>query len=131
MSLSYIFWPNPQATTYDNPKVLALFAVCASMVVLSLIIRVWRRKLGNTVTRRLTRSWPSALLWFAGVALVLVVARVEQISYISMRMWWIVWAVALLFFVYGQMRRWKAMHYEVLPQQRVDDPRAKYLPKKK
>jgi hypothetical protein len=129
--LSYIFWPNPQATTYDNPKVLALLALCGLMIALGFAISFWRKQKGNPVTRRLTRSWPAACIWFGGIGLVLLIARVEQISYISMRVWWMVWAAALLLYVYVQFRRWRMMHYEVLPTHRMSDPREKYLPKRK
>ncbi len=129
--LSYLFWPNPQATTYDNPKVMALLIACGLMIVMSFAIAYWRRQKGNPVTRRLARSWPSAFVWFGGSGLVLAVARVEQISYISMRVWWIAWAFVLLLFVYAQFRRWRMMHYEVLPSSRINDPREKYLPKRK
>jgi hypothetical protein len=129
--LSYLFWPNPQATTYDNPKVMAILGLCGLFIVLSFAVARWRKTKGNPVTRRLARSWPSAFIWFGVIGFILAIARVEQISYISMRVWWIVWGAVLLLFVYMQFRRWRTMHYEVLPQSRVNDPREKYLPKKK
>ncbi|MBM3227986.1 hypothetical protein FJZ27_03975 [Candidatus Peribacteria bacterium] len=131
MSLSYLFWPNPQATSYDSPKVVAILVACAAMVALSFAVRSWRVRQTNPVTKRLSRGWSAALLLFAGFALVFVVARVEGISFVSMRVWWIVWAVALVFVLLAQVRRWRAMHYEVLPSSSIHDPREKYLPKKK
>lgn len=130
-TVSYLFWPNPQAATYGNPKVMALLGMCAAFLILSVIIRRWRRHVQNPVTYRLSRSWAAASVWFGAVGLVLAVARVEQISYISMRVWWGVWLVAILLTVFLQWKRWRAMHYKVLPKERVDDPREKYLPKRK
>ena len=129
--VTYLLWPNPEAVPYDNPKVMALLALCAAFIVLSFVVRRWRLRLQNTVTRRLSKSWPGALIWFGAVGLVLAVARVEQISYISMRLWWGVWLLALLFMVFVQWKRWRTMHYEVLPKEKVNDPREKYLPKRK
>ena len=129
--VTYLLWPNPEAATYDNPKVMALLAVCAGFVLLSFVIRRWRLHVSNPVTRRLSKSWSSAALWFGLVGLVLAVARVEQISYISMRLWWAVWLLCLILVLVVQTRRWRALHYQVLPKEKTNDPREKYLPKKK
>tara|TARA_Y100000310_G_C19951035_1_gene476848 strand:+ start:120 stop:314 length:195 start_codon:yes stop_codon:yes gene_type:complete len=62
----------------------------------------------------------------------MVVCRVEGISYLSMRMWWFVWLLAIAFFVFLQVKMFRARHYEVLPnEQHIEDPKEKYLPKKK
>lgn len=129
--VTYLLWPNPEAVPYDNPKVMALLVVCVAFIVLSFVLKRWRMRVGNPITRRLSKSWAGAAIWFGAVGLVLAVARVEQISYISMRLWWAVWLLALIFTVFVQAKRWRAMHYEVLPKERVNDPREKYLPKRK
>ena len=129
--ITYLLWPNPEAATYDNPKVIVLFCICAVLVVLSVIIRRWRLHVQNPITRRLSRSWASATLWFGLTGLILAVARVEQISYISMRVWWAVWLLAIVLMFFVQWKRWRTMHYSVLPREKIDDPREKYLPKRK
>ena len=129
--VTYLLWPNPEAPGYDNPKVMALLTICAAFVVLSMVLRTWRLHMHNPVTKRLSRSWSSAALWFGLVGLVLAVARVEQISYISMRLWWGVWLLILVLVLVTQIRRWRAMHYQIVPKQKVNDPREKYLPKKR
>jgi uncharacterized membrane protein YfcA len=129
--VSYMFWPNPEAATYDNPKVIALFAVCVAFIILSVMLRMWRQRVQNPVTRRLSRSWAAAATWFGVMGLVLAVARVEQISYVSMRFWWAVWLLALIVTLVVQTKRWRSLHYQVLPQKKINDPREKYLPKRK
>lgn len=129
--VTYLLWPNPESVPYSNPKVMALLGICAAFVVLSFAVRRWRLHLSNPVTKRLSKSWASATAWFGIVGLVLAVARVEQISYVSMRLWWGVWLLALLFTVFVQAKRWRAMHYQVLPKEKMNDPREKYLPKRK
>lgn len=129
--VSYLFWPNPEAASYDNPKVMALLGLCAALIVLSVVIRRWRLSVENPVTRRLSRGWASAAIWFGVVGIVLAVARVEQISYISMRFWWAVWLFALVLMLFVQGRRWRTLHYQVLPKEKMNDPREKYLPKRK
>ena len=128
---SYLFYPNPGNATYESPKVLILFAVCFGLVVCSFALRVWRGRLQNPVTKRLSRSWSSACLWFSVIGLVLIISRVEQISYVSMRFLWVLWAIVLLFYLFIQVKQFRARHYEQLPKETVEDPREKYLPKRK
>ena len=129
--LIYLFWPNPGNATYESPKALALLVFCAVLVVGSLAIRFWRKSLKNSVTRKLSRSWPAASFWFGLTGLILVVCRVEGISYLSMRFLWVLWGLSLLLFLYFQVKLFRARHYEVVPREERMDPREKYLPKKK
>lgn len=129
--LSYLFWPNPGNATYQSPKGLALLVFCAALVIASFALRFWRTKLTNSMTRKLSRSWPSAAFWFGLTGLVFVVSRVEGISYLSMRFLWVLWFVGLVVYLYAQWRLFRARHYEVLPREESHDPREKYLPKKR
>jgi hypothetical protein len=128
--LSYIFWPNPGNAHYDSPKAMALIIICALMVVGSFVLSQWRKK-ASAGMRKSSKSWPTASFWFGLIGLVLVVARVEQIQFIAMRLWWILWALFLVLFIGFQVKNYRARHYEVIPTITEDDPRAKYLPKKK
>jgi len=130
--LIYLFWPNPGNADYSSPKSLILLVVCVLLVVVSFAIKYWRKKQSNAVTRKLTRSWPSVTLWFGLVGLFLVICRVESISYLSMRVWWVVWGVVLVVYILFQLKMFRMRHYNVLPQKkREHDPREKYLPKSK
>ena len=129
--LSYIFWPRPPATGYDNPKIqLALF-VCSTLVLATFALRYWRRRLRNSQTRKLSRSWASASMTFGLSGLLFAVARAEDISYVSMRFWWVLWFTLLVVYVVLQVRVFRARHYETLPKTVIEDPRDKYLPGKK
>jgi hypothetical protein len=129
-ALVYLFYPNPGNAYYSSPKALTLMIVCAVLVLGSFLVRYLRR--GWTAKlRQLSRSWPSAAFWFGISGLVLVVARVEQIQYVAMRFLWVVWIAALGLYVFLQLRLFKARYYEVLPSAAGDDPREKYLPKKR
>jgi hypothetical protein len=126
--LIYFVWPNPGNASYTSPKVVALLLICAALILLSFIVKVWRARQINPVTRKLTSSWSGAIFWFGVVGLILVVARVEQIQFLAMRVLWIVWALVFALYLLLQARRWHLRHYEVLPRERVEDPREKYLP---
>ena len=128
--LVYLFYPNPANAYYSSPKAALLLVICGLMVLVSFVVRYLRRN-WDPKLRQLSRSWGSVLFWFGLVGLVLVVSRVEQIQYVSMRFWWLVWLLAMVAYVFLQFRLYKAKYYEVLPTAAISDPRDKYLPKKK
>ncbi len=73
--LSYIFWPRPPQIGYDNQKLIAVLVFCGGLILISFIMKRWRKKLRNSQTKKLSRSWPSAALWFGIVGLLLGVSR--------------------------------------------------------
>ncbi len=81
--------------------------------------------------RKLSKSWPTASLWFGLVGLILVVARAEGIQYIAMRFWWVLWVAAGIAYLFFQFRLFRARHYEIIPAKKVIDVRDEYLPKAK
>ena len=83
------------------------------------------------MTKKLMRAWPAAMRWAGAVGLVLVIARVEDIQFLSMRVLWLLWALIFLGFVILQVWKFRLKHYTILPKEYVDDPREKYLPKVK
>lgn len=128
--LSYIFWPNPGNASYDSPKAMALLIACVVMIVASFVLSAWRKRASQGM-RRSSKSWPSAAFWFGLIGAVLVISRVEQIQFVAMRLWWFIWGLALVAYIFFQVKNYRSRHYEVIPSISVDDPRAKYLPKKK
>lgn len=129
--LVYLFWPNPGNATYGSPKAMLLLIICILLVVASFGVRLRRRSIRSGVLRKLTRSWASAAFWFGVTGLVMVVARAEQIQYLSMRFLWVLWALLLLLYLCLQVRLWRARYYEVVPSVITEDPRGKYLPRQK
>ncbi|MBT4119367.1 MAG: hypothetical protein HOG89_00060 [Candidatus Peribacter sp.] len=130
--LSYLFWPNPPVPSYDSPKVVIVLLVCVLLMFGSFAIKRWRNSQSNAVTRKLSRSWQSASFWFGIVGLFMAVCRVEGISYLSMRFWWVVWGAIVVIYIGFQIKMFRSRHYEIVPQEaKEQDPREKYLPKKK
>ncbi len=129
--LVYLFWPRPGATTYDNPKVVFLLFLCAGLIVASFVVRRWRRRLQNPVTKRLSRSWSSALFWFGLTSLFLIVARAEDVSFLSMRFLWVVWSLGAALFLFFQVKQFRMRHYEKLPTEIQEGPLEQYLPRRK
>lgn len=130
-TFSFFFWPNPGNASYGSPKAMVLIIFCAVLIVAAVVISFWRKSLKNQVTKKLSRSWASACFWFGFTGLILIIARVEQIQYIAMRIWWLVWVVVAILYIWFQIKMFRSRHYEVIPAQTVQDPRSKYLPKQK
>ena len=129
--LSYLFWPNPGISSYDQPKVIALLVACALLILAAVGLKVWRAKIGNPVLRKLSKSWAGAAGWFGGIGIFLIVSRVEGVQYISMRFWWLVWLLAAAAYLYVQWRKFRMRYYQVLPSEQSADPLDRYLPRKK
>lgn len=121
--LSYLFWPNPGAVSYADPHPLIALALCGVFLLASLVLHCMRG--------RLVHNFARAALWFGLVGLLLVVARAEEIQYISMRFWWIVWGGSLLLYAVVQCRRARLLWYEVISSAVSPDLREKYLPHRK
>ncbi len=129
--LTYLFYPNPGRLTYGSTEIVALLAVCGALIVLSFLIRLWRSRTANGMTKKLTRSWSSLTFWFGIVGLVLIVCRVEKIQFLAMRFLWVFWGVFLLLALVMQYRVFRSRHYEVMPRVGKVDPRDQYLPGRK
>lgn len=129
--LRYLFHPNPGMVGYGTPSMVLLLVVGLGLIALSIGLRFWRKGLQNPITRKLSRSWAGATLWFGITAAILVVARVEGIQFLAMRCMWLVWGIAAAVYVFFQYRLFTRRHYEVLPRIAVNDPRDRYIPGKK
>ena len=128
--LGYLFHPNPGYADYTSPKVLILFVVCIVFVLASFFVTRWRKGLSNTVTKKLSKSWASALRWFGITGVFLIICRVEQIQYFAMRSLWALWFIVVLLYVGLQLWFFKRKHYTVVTKEKKEDPREKYLPNK-
>lgn len=129
--LTYLFWPNPGNAGYDSPKAIALMVFCLLLIIAAFGISFWRKRQENQARRRLSRSWAAASAWFGATGLFLVIARVEQIQFLAMRFLWVLWVCAAIAYIVFQVRSYRLKYYEVIPAKKINDPRSKYLPKRK
>lgn len=127
----YLFWPNPGNAHYGTTSMLAALIACGLLVVFAFTFRLWRNRMGNPVLKKLSRSWSSAAFWFGVSGIVMVVSRVEGIGFLAMRFLWVLWAIALALFLIVQIRLFRLRYYEKLPVEGSDDPRDRYLPRRK
>lgn len=129
--LSYWLWPNPAGWHYSDPKVMGILAFCAALIILSFIVRYWRRRIKNPMTKTLSKSWSIALFWFGLSGAFLTVSRVETIQFLSMRAVFAFWVLLVVLYCILQIVLFRRRHYTVLERAQVIDERDKYLPRKK
>lgn len=129
--LIFLFWPNPGSATYASPKAFALLIFCIVLVAASLVFSMWRKRQKNPLMKQLSRSWASTSFWFGLIGLIFVFARVENIQFLAMRIWWVFWIIFAIWYVYFQVKRFRARYYQVLSVEKSADPRSAYLPKRK
>lgn len=128
--LSYIFYPNPVAPSYTNVKVLTALFIVFALAAFAVWFRRKLRKSHDTQLKKLASGWPTAAWWFAMTALVMIVARVESISYVSMRFWWGVWLVFAILYIALQYKVFSSRYYTIV-EKRVKKKLSPYLPKKR
>jgi hypothetical protein len=128
---SYWFWPNPGGWYYTDPKVMAILAACAALVVLSFAINFWRRGLQNAITKKLSVGWSRAAFWFGLTGAFLAACRVEGIQFLAMRAVFALWILSGILYVVFQIVNFRRRHYTVLERTQVVDERDKYLPRRK
>lgn len=129
--LTYLFYPNPGNADYTSPKALAAIIICIVLMLAALGLSYWRKNMASGPMRKISKSWASAAFWFGLTGAILVVSRIEEIQFISMRFIWVLWTAALVWYIVWQFRNYRLRYYEVLPSTPIIDPRSKYLPKKK
>ncbi len=130
-ALSYLFWPNPGGAAYGDPHPRMALAICSALLLLSLALRILRVRSRSGSVRRFAQSFDRVALWFGVTGLLLVVARVEEIQYLAMRFWWIVWGGSVVLCCIVRLRRLRLLGYDVIPSAAPPDSREKYLPRRK
>lgn len=130
--LQYLFYPNPPTAQYNSPKVILLLVLCVLLIAGAWVFKKWRIKHGDTMFKKLSKSWGAAANWFGFIALILLVARTEGISFIAMRILWVFWALAFVAYIGIQYKLYKMRYYKIAPKIKAKkDPRTKYLPNRK
>ena len=125
--LTYLFWPNPGVASYAHPALLLLLIFCISLIAAGMTLR-WLRVRMDTVTRKLTRSWPIFCIVFGATWCAFVISRVEGVQYLSMRFLWVIWIAALAFIIFLQWKLYRTQHYRIERVSRENSARDKYLP---
>lgn len=110
------------------------FAGLIFLFIVSFAFEYFRRKCINESYKRVLRGVPSTMRWVSFIMLIMTWTRIVGIPYISMRVWWF---MLVLFIVYYLVRLWR--NYRVFESKKhffgskvqTQDNLKKYLPTKK
>lgn len=129
LTLHYYFNPYP-GSGFQFSKII--LAGCLVVFLLGIFILFYRKKKAQPRHKKWIQTYGKRIINMAIVALGLLFVREVGIPYFSMRLWWGIWAIMLLIFSFmalKQFRKANRLTLEIKPK--AQDPRAKYLPKKK
>lgn len=95
--LGYLFHPNPGKYFPLGNWILGFF-VLLLIVAIAIFIVQHMVKL-NPVLKRILRKTPMYLFWFAIGGFVLIFMRLGEASYLSMRLWLVIWGALFIWYL--------------------------------
>lgn len=125
LTFKYYFDPNPGAQ-FKYWLVMLIFA--AVLFVVGVLVKAYRNKTEDKILRKMLRSYPTKLFWFAVVAVLLTAVRVEGISLFSMRFLWIVYFAILIYVVAGNIQKFYKEYPRKVKQSLSHQSQNQYLP---
>lgn len=129
LTLSYYISPRPDPDFQFTKLTLALI-VC--FFVLSIIIKIYRKKYAkDAIVKKMIKRYPGKLLLFATILIVLLLTREAGVPFLSMRLWWFLFLIVLIWWVLKIALNFKKEYKRRLKQVNKHAVKAKYLPKKK
>jgi hypothetical protein len=94
---SYILHPNPGKLFPLAPYILCFFALLVAIaIVLFVALRVIKP---NPVLKRILRKTPTRLFAFGITGVVLVLLRLGEAAYLSMRAWLVIWGILFIWYI--------------------------------
>lgn len=129
LTLSYYFAPYPNPNFQFSKITLA---ICALILVAGIALIFFRKKMGSSKQQKWIRLYGKRLVNMGILGLALLFFREVGIPYFSMRIWWVVWLILLIAFsVLAVKHAIKAKNQVTVVKPKAEDPRTKYLPKRK
>lgn len=97
-SLNYYFSHSSLSTTSFMDGYFFYWGI--SLLILGIIYAIIQKFfLKKSKFKKATKNYPSVLIWFGIIALLLTWFRYEHLPYLSLRFWWIIYDLVLLIFI--------------------------------
>lgn len=129
LTLNYYFDPSPGADFQFTKLTLVLIIL---LFLLSIAIRIYRRKYAkDAVLKKMLKRYPGRFFTFGIILLFLLLSREAGIPYLSMRFWWFVLFIYIIYWAVKVSLNCKKEYRHRLWQAQSSDALSKYLPKKK
>lgn len=129
LTLQYYFTSRPdpdfQFTKITVILIILFFAT-------SIGLQIYRRKyLKDSIAKKIIKRYPSRLIAFGVILLGLLLSREAAIPYVSMRLWWFLLLIFIVYWTVKNALNFKSEYSKRLKKQHHNTAKSKYLPKKK
>ena len=129
LNLKYYFAPVPSADFQFTKLTLVIAFV---LIIAGFALSVYRNKYSkDKILKKILRPYPTKLITYGVIVLILLLIRETGIPYLSMRFWWLVILVFFLYSLINFLLRFRSRYNSRLTQYEKRVSRNKYLPKKK
>ena len=128
LTLRYYFNPNP-GPSFKYWIVMLVFA--GILFVSATMIKAYRSKTEDKILKKMLKTYPTKLVWFAVVAVLLTMARLENISLFSMRFLWIVYFAILFYVLVNNIKKFYKEYPRKIKQSLSHQVQSQYLPGRK
>ena len=127
-TLKYYFDTSPGS---DFKYWIALLIFAGILLILSTAIKTYRQKIKDKILRKMIKSYPSQLFWFAVVAAFLVWIRLENVKLLSMRFFWIIYFALMFYLIVKNIKTFYREYPRKVRQSLSHQEQNKYLPTQK
>jgi hypothetical protein len=125
----YYIDPIP-STYYQYSKVT--FAVGLIIILAGIALHIYRKKyMKDAIAKKIVKKYPWKLEIYGAILLALLFFREQGIPYLSMRLLWVIWALAFAYTILKNALNYKKEYEKRSKVKNKNEAKKKYLPKKK
>ena len=129
LTFQYYFTPRPDPDFQFTKITLILIAL---FFVAGIAVKIYRKKYAkDQIVKKMIKRYPGRLFMFGTTLLFLLLVREAGIPFVSMRIWWFVLTIYIIYWAVKIMINFKKEYIRRMKQAGRHAIRAKYLPKKK
>lgn len=128
LTLSYYFNTAPGA---NFRYWLVMFIFAGVLIVIASLIKTYSQKTEDKILKKMIKTYPAKFFWFGIVAILLTVARLENITFFSMRFFWIVYFGLLIYIIVTNIKTFYREYPRKVKQSLSHKGKNKYLPTQK
>lgn len=129
LTIKYFLESHPNPDFKYTKLILLLMGI---FFVISIALKIYRRKyVKDEIVKRIIKHYPSKFFSFGVIIFLLLFVREAGIPFLSMRIWWIVLLLYIIYWGGKACLDFKKEYRKRSNKTAVSDIKTKYLPKKK
>jgi len=129
LTLQYYFTLRPDPNFQLTKLVVVLIIL---LFISSIALQIYRKKyVKDKIVKKILKRYPSRLNAFGVVLLLLLLSREAGIPFLSMRIWWFLLLLLMIYWLSKTIFNFKKEYSKRLFRQKQNQFKNKYIPKKK